>query len=751
MVAMLPLLLLLLANDAGPVIRKGVQPTKYVEAVGRRSAILGREDGTFEAWLNPIKIVREFRLSVYFDGALEPTPLAELAEAIEVHAGSVTIIHSHAAFTIRQTWLAPVDRAAAIVILEIDTDKPLKLRASFLPEFKPMWPASFGGQSSSYNATEHAFIFSEGLRKHGAVLGSPAFARASEQVGHQLPDRTMLAEIDVTPELARRGPIPIVIARDLAAYRDTLAHFQDLAQESDKYYRDFNARTVHIETPVPELNHAFQWAKFAMEKGWTCNDGVGCGLVAGFGPSGSSERPGFAWYFGGDALMNSWSIVDYGDFARARATLDFLREHQRADGKMEHELTQSAALLDWNQYPYGYYHGDTTPLYLFSAARYVTQSGDREFVKQSWASFERAYKFCVNSLDADGLMSNKKAGTAAVETGALSGKVEKDIYLQGAWLAALDGFARLADVAGKTKEANDARERLTKARAAVETWFLPAKNTFAFGKLNDGSMYAGQSGWQGLALAYGGLDESKARAATANLNRKELSTPWGVRLFATDSPFYDPLGYNDGSVWPFVTGFVEMAEFHHHQAVAGLTHLFGVASMTGISGAGFLPEYFSGERAQTLPRSVPHQLFSSSAVLHPMVSGLLGLEGDGLNSTFRMAPHIPRSWRRTVFSNYRVGGSTVSGEILNDEGSTRMTIRVEGPPLDLVLAPAFPEGTKLTGLKGDDIQPIASPGNTPDLHLPVALKAAQSADVTWLMQPGQEAPLVLVAPVVGSK
>ena len=79
--------------------------------------------------------------------------------------------------------------------------------------------------------------------------------------------------------------------------------------------------------------------------------------------------------------MNSWSIVDYGDFARARKTLEFLRDHQRADGKLEHELTQSAALLDWSKYPYGYYHADTTPLYIYSAWRYVARSGDLEFLR----------------------------------------------------------------------------------------------------------------------------------------------------------------------------------------------------------------------------------------------------------------------------------------------------------------------------------------------------------------------------------
>src|SRR5512141_1864699 len=125
-------------------IRKPVQPTHFLESVGRRGALLGREDGTFEAWLNPIKLLRDFRLSVFFDGSLTPVDLAELAETVTVTPGRATIVHSHAAFTIRQTWVAAIDQP---VLLEVDTNRPLRLRASFIPEMKPMWPASFGGQS----------------------------------------------------------------------------------------------------------------------------------------------------------------------------------------------------------------------------------------------------------------------------------------------------------------------------------------------------------------------------------------------------------------------------------------------------------------------------------------------------------------------------------------------------------------------------------------------------------------------------
>ena len=314
--------------------------------------ILGREDGTFEAWINPVKMVRDFRLSVYLDGALEPVPLSDWAETVNVHPGYSTIVHSHAAFTIRQTWVAAVDRPALFVLLDVDTDKPLRLRATFVPEFKPMWPASFGGQSSYFDEQEHAFVLGEGLRRWAGVIGCPLFSKSSEQVGHQMPDRTVMLEMEITPEVARRGVVPIVIVASNAGgeearklYRAELARAGSALQESSAYYRSFDERAMRVDTPAQVLNHAFDWARFALEKGWQCDDGVGCGLVAGFGPSGASERPGFAWFFGGDALMNSWSIVDYGDFARARSVLEFLRDHQRADGKIAHELTQSLALL----------------------------------------------------------------------------------------------------------------------------------------------------------------------------------------------------------------------------------------------------------------------------------------------------------------------------------------------------------------------------------------------------------------------
>src|SRR5437899_9581704 len=47
-------------------------------------------------------------------------------------------------------------------------------------------------------------------------------------------------------------------------------------------------------------------------------------------PAYAAERPGFGWFFGGDAFINSRAMTAYGDFQTVRRSLEFLRARQRA-------------------------------------------------------------------------------------------------------------------------------------------------------------------------------------------------------------------------------------------------------------------------------------------------------------------------------------------------------------------------------------------------------------------------------------
>ena len=135
-----------------------------------------------------------------------------------------------------------------------------------------------------------------------------------------------------------------------------------------------------------------RWAEVAIEQSKVASpDGVG--LAAGWFTSGDSARPGFGWFFGRDTLWTLYAVNRYGDFALSRQAMDYLLSHQRADGKMMHEYSQTADTVDWASLPYPYASADSTPLFVMGMEDYVRISGDIAYLKQHWDSVKRAYAF----------------------------------------------------------------------------------------------------------------------------------------------------------------------------------------------------------------------------------------------------------------------------------------------------------------------------------------------------------------------
>ncbi len=124
------------------------------------------------------------------------------------------------------------------------------------------------------------------------------------------------------------------------------------------------------------------------------------------------------------AFINSYAFAGYGDFETTRQAFGFLRKQQRADGKMMHELSQSGGMIRWFQdYPYGYYHADTTPLYIIASDEYLTRSGDRVFLKESWESLKKAYSYCVSAdKNGDGLIEKHGRGAWSFRAWIASGE-----------------------------------------------------------------------------------------------------------------------------------------------------------------------------------------------------------------------------------------------------------------------------------------------------------------------------------------
>lgn len=705
--------------ESGLTLRTTAQPLDFFDATGRKAGAFGRQNGQFEAWIYPVKLLHGFQLEFQQEGQLEPIRGETLLRQIITRPESTTLVYVHPDFTVHEVIWTPLEEAAVIVYFQVDTAKPLEITAGFVPDFKPMWPASFGGQHSYWIAEEKAFALTDGVERSTALIGSPAVTAHSEFADHQLGEGRILLRMRAIPEHKRALLPPLVMALSLeseskarALYEDVLHRERELFEQRVQYHRQFLARTLSIETPDPAVNRDFTWAKVALDSGWVCHTEYGCGLVAGYGPSGAGERPGFAWWFGGDALMASWALEDYGDLEGALRALRFLKARQRVDGKMLHELTQSAGLLDWfGKYPYAYYHADTTPMYLYSLGQYWRRTGDRKFLSEFWVSAKKAYAYCVSTVSQeDGLMDNTKAGLAAVEVGVLRGKVVKDIYLEGFWIGALESMVQLAASMDDEQLKNDAASRAAKALESLEKkWWIPEQQGFAFGMTPDGRRADMLGAWPAVLLALSEqIDPQQATQASKVFVRPELATDWGVRWLTDQNTLYDPLSYNNGTVWPFISGIAAWAEYQHGLPLAAFSLWSSITNLTGLTSPGMLPELLNGDRYLPGEHAVPHQLFSSVGVVLPAVRGLLGLEageiGKAPDTTLHVsfAPNLPADWPFLRFSKFAIGDGHLSGKILQQPKQTIVQLQYEGKaPLHVKVAPSLPALARVKAVRLD--------------------------------------------------
>lgn len=674
----------------------------YFDAVGRKAALLGFESGTFESWVFPLKLFHDARFSVSVEGQDNPVDFAANVARIVARPEATTLIASNQLFTIRAHFLAPIDEPGAIVLLDVDTARPLTITVSFVPDLKPMWPAGLGGQSAGWRDDLKAFVISESRRRYNGLFGCPVATRGVSTPAHQFASGALRFDIKVDPAEARRSFYPLIIAGGtngrqpvVDLYNRLAATVEEQYKKTFEHYRRLRDEMMSVETPDAALNLAFEWAKVALDKGMVDNPDLGDGLVAGWGASGDGARPGFGWFFGGDAAINSYAMTAYGDFDAVRAALKFLAKYQRADGKIPHEIAQSAGMIKWfDEYPYAYYHADTTPFYIAAVYNYYLQSGDRKLIEELWPALKKAYQFCAdNDTDGDGILENSKAGLGASELGSLLNGLHQDIYLAATNLEASTAMVELSRVMNDGVLVRLALERENKAHEAINTrYWNEATGRYTYALTRDGGQNMEVTAWTAVPLMFRQLDERRVARTLSDHASSQLSTDWGVRMLSNRSSAYDPIAYNNGGVWPFLTGFVALGEYAYGRRHSGFAHLKQVAQLTFDDALGYHPEILSGAYYRPLDESVPHQLFSAGMIVTPLVRGLLGLRVDAAAQHVTLAPQLPAAWERLRVKNLRVGAHRLLLDVRRD-GASGLKFELEkdaGEPLTVELRPVPP-------------------------------------------------------------
>ncbi|QNI31637.1 glycogen debranching protein [Alloacidobacterium dinghuense] len=654
-------------------IRQHVEPLKPFTVAGECGTFVGQQDGSFEAWVFPVKLLSHFHLEAELADYNVPIDVTEQAAEIEVAPDHTTITYSHAAFTVREILFATqcdTNGAGIMALFQVESVRPIKLTFSFTPEMKRMWPApNYNAPSPDWMKLGDGGYYilntdAEDLRGAIGMPGTQPGILAPYQERPKFWPTQMILSFDPKRDAGRYFPLllavgnnaesakPAALAAQLARLNENAA--QLYAKTADYYAHFFDKRLV-ADTPDQRFNEAIRWAELAIDQ-LRVRHGDEVGLVAGFYSSGDSNRPGFGWFFGRDTLFTLYAVNGYGDFALTRLALEFLIKRQRDDGKIMHEYSQTAELVDWGKFPYEYAAADSTPLFLMAMEDYVNASGDKEFLQQHWDAVDKAWQFeRTHDTDGDGIYDNSQ-GTGWVESWP-SGMPHQEIYLAALDQQASGAFARLARAMNKADDASAAEARAQKVAATIEQEY--AGPMYAFSHNVDGSLDKTATIYPTIAWWDGHCALKQSSEMFQRWASEEFSTDWGLRDLGEHEAFYDPISYHQGSVWPLFTGWASLAEYRTGRSLSGYAHLMQNADLTWAQDLGSVTELLSGAYFSPFGRSTPHQLWSSAMVLTPALRGLFGITTDALNNSISVDPHLPAEWYHAELRHVPVGGSLI--------------------------------------------------------------------------------------------
>jgi glycogen debranching enzyme len=722
-------------------LTRTIRSWEFLPVVGMRAGLFGNETGGFEAWVYPLKIFRNLHLLFHVGG--RALPAESLARTLTVRPESASILYAGDSFRVRETLDVPVNQPGAVIVLDVETEQPLEVEAVFTPDFQLEWPAALGGTYVDWDEKQHAFVFGEEAHKFAALVGSPTGTNphVAYQTNYSSSDENSF-RLGTTPRGEETKEL--VIAASVAGMEDASNTFQrllasaaDTMWASAEYYREYLDRTVSLELPDAALQQAYDWARVSTIQGLVNNPYLGTGLVAGYRTSGVGQRPGFAWFFGRDSLWTSFALNSEGDYATARTALDFISKYQRQDGKVPHEISQSASLVPWfTQYPYPYVSADATPLFIIAMNDYAVQSGDLVFAREKWDNVWRAYQFLRSTYDAQALAQNFGVGHGWVEGGPLL-PVKNEYYQAGLGVESLRALSNLARLLGKFDVSQRLGREFEQGKSTLEqAYWSPDTKFYAFALKRDNQRSDELSVLTTVPMWFGLPEESHAEQTITQLAAAEHQTDWGMRIISRKSSVYDGSGYHYGAVWPLFTGWASVGEYRYHREFPAYFNLRSNA-LLGVDGAlGHFTEVLSGDYYQSFATSSPHQIWSAAMVVSPILRGLLGLETDAEKHQISLAPHIPADWTSFAIHRVRVGSVGLDFQYRKTpEAITVDVTRTGAGECWLEYSPAFSLRTKIVDVRLNG-KPVAfkMEPNAYDQHLEVRVSLNEPATLVIHMK-----------------
>lgn len=415
--------------------------------------------------------------------------------------------------------------------------------------------------------------------------------------------------------------------------------------------------------------------------------------------------PWFMTVFGRDSIIISLqSLSVYHEFARA--TLVQLAQLQAKEvddwrdaqpGKMPHEL-RGGELAKLHEIPYTPYYGtvDTTILWIIALAATYKWNADADMLNECRTPLKEALDWIdtYGDFDNDGFveyLSRSKDGTRN-QGWKDSGKaiiypngelVDPPIALcetQGEVYKAWKDAAELYEFLGEKARAMQLREKADDLYQRFnERFWMESEGFYCLGldshkqQIRTITSNPGQLLWTGI------VPEERAHKIVQRLFKADMWCGWGIRTLSSESGGYNPISYQQGSVWPFDNSFIAdgMKKYRYHQEANQIAE--GIFAAAKCFEGGRLPEVFGGIERRPNNFPVPYmdanspQGWSSGAVFL-FISIILGLEPDAPRQRLRVRPTLPEWLPDLKLTNLAVRDARVSLRFWREGEQTRWEV-----------------------------------------------------------------------------
>lgn len=477
--------------------------------------------------------------------------------------------------------------------------------------------------------------------------------------------------------------------------------FSRAALAMSRQYRDWDRGCTRIETDNAQYNSILRQATNDMRA-----------LLTTYPGQGRIVDAGIPWYvapFGRDSMITGLeTLILTPDIARD--SLRFLARFQgQADdpwrdeepGKILHELRRGE-MARAGEIPHTPYYGsiDSTLWWIITLYRTWRFANDRQLVEELADPLWRATQWIwlYGDRDGDGLIEYlcrsplglvhqgwkdshdsvlDEAGNALVPPIA-------PVEVQGYAYLALRGAARLLEALGQADRARQAETFAERVRSAfLARFYDPATHRVAYaldGAKRPVFMPASNLGH----LLFTGILPSEVLPGFARrLLHPDMSSGFGIRTLSQEAPYYNPMSYHNGSVWPHDTALIAwgLKEVGEHDLLQTVVRQLYDASLHFPDGR--LPELYCGFMRRVSTGPVPYPVACnpqawSAAVPFFLLQVSLGIVADGSRVAIRH-PHLPPWLNQVYLQNLRIGGGTLDIEFSRGRGTTYANVvRTDG-------------------------------------------------------------------------